>query len=184
MRATTTAGPGTCDEPLAWRAVRRLPCVLVVVCLVAAGCGSSDEAGTKTGTTASEPTATPVPKRAKPKVGVPKGAPPKKLVVRDLEPGTGRAARPGDRLSVQYVGVLYANGKQFDASWDHGGKPLTFILQAAQVIPGWDQGLEGMKVGGRRELVIPAKLAYGARGQPGIPPNSPLVFVLDLLKVS
>jgi peptidylprolyl isomerase len=111
------------------------------------------------------------------------GPPPAKLVVRDLVAGAGRVARPGDRLTVQYVGVLYENGKQFDASWDHG-TPLGFILQAAQVIPGWDEGLEGMKVGGRRELIIPAKLAYGARGQPGIPPNSPLVFAIDLLRVS
>jgi FKBP-type peptidyl-prolyl cis-trans isomerase len=165
--------------------VRRLPCFLVVLCLVAAGCGSSDGADTKAGTGASAPSASPVPKRPKPKVRVPPGAPPKKLVVRDLERGTGRVARPGDRLAVEYVGVLYENGKQFDASWDHdNAKPFSFILQAAQVIPGWDQGLEGMRVGGRRELVVPAKLGYGAQGQPGIPPNSPLVFVIDLFRVS
>jgi FKBP-type peptidyl-prolyl cis-trans isomerase len=82
---------------------------------------------------------------------------------------------------VQYVGVLYASGKQFDASWDRG-QPFTFVLGQHQVIPGWDQGLAGMHVGGRRELIIPASLAYGASGQPPtIPPNAPLIFVVDLL---
>lgn len=165
--------------------MRRLACPLALAALVVAGCGSSDEADTKATQAPAGTTATAVPERTKPKVKVPKGPAPKKLVVRDLEPGTGRAAKPGDRLSVRDVGVLYRNGKQFDASWDQpGNKPLAFILQAAQVIPGWDEGLEGMKVGGRRELIIPAKLAYGAKGQGGILPNSPLVFVVDLVKVS
>ena len=94
--------------------------------------------------------------------------------------GTGPAAKAGSTVTVQYVGVLYKNGKQFDASWDDGsGKPVSLPLTG--VIPGWQQGIPGMKVGGRRELIIPASLGYGAAGSPPkIPPNSPLVFVIDL----
>jgi FKBP-type peptidyl-prolyl cis-trans isomerase len=121
-------------------------------------------------------------KKSKPKVTVPQGAPPKKLAVEDLEEGTGPAIKAGDEITVQYVGVDYKTGQQFDASWDRG-EPLTFLLGSGQVIPGWDQGLEGMKVGGRRELIIPPSLAYGAQGSGPIAPNSTLVFVVDLLAV-
>jgi peptidylprolyl isomerase len=86
-------------------------------------------------------------------------------------------------VSVQYVGVNFSNGQQFDASWD-SGQPFEFPLGGGSVIPGWDQGVEGMKVGGRRELIIPPDLGYGAQGQPpDIPPNETLVFVIDLLDV-
>ena len=87
-------------------------------------------------------------------------------------------------MSVQYVGVLYKGGKQFDASWNDGsGKPVQLPLSG--VIPGWQQGIPGMKVGGRRELIIPSNLGYGAKGSPPkIPPNSALVFVIDLHGVS
>jgi peptidylprolyl isomerase len=118
----------------------------------------------------------------KPKVVVPKGPAPKTLVVKDLIVGTGPPAKAGDNLTVQYVGVLFKNGKQFDASWDrHMPFPLT--LGQGQVIPGWDKGLVGMRLHGRRELIIPANLAYGATARPGIPANSPLVFVIDLVKL-
>ena len=101
--------------------------------------------------------------------------------MKDLVEGSGRAAVPGATLSVQYVGVLHDGGKQFDASWDRGGDPFTFRLGAGAVIPGWDRGLVGMKVGGRRELIIPAEEAYGAQSpSPDIPPNSALIFVIDL----
>jgi peptidylprolyl isomerase len=83
---------------------------------------------------------------------------------------------------VQYVGVSYSTGEQFDASWD-SGQPFQFQLGAQMVIPGWDQGVAGMKKGGRRELVIPPDLAYGPQGRPGIAPNETLVFVIDLLSV-
>jgi FKBP-type peptidyl-prolyl cis-trans isomerase len=133
--------------------------------------------------------AAPAPKPAnpalstKPVVTVPKGAAPKSLVVKDLVKGTGTAATKTSKVTVQYVGVLYKTGKQFDASWDRN-QPFTTQLGQGQVIPGWDQGIPGMKVGGRRELIIPAKLAYGAKGQPPtIPANSPLVFVIDLESV-
>jgi FKBP-type peptidyl-prolyl cis-trans isomerase len=119
----------------------------------------------------------------KPTVTVPSGAAPKKLVIKDLVTGTGTAATTTSKVTVHYVGVLYNGGKQFDASWDRN-QPLSFTLGQGQVIKGWDQGVPGMKVGGRRELIIPASLAYGALGQPPtIPKNAPLVFVIDLESV-
>lgn len=119
-------------------------------------------------------------KKTKPKVTVPSGPPPKTLVTRDLETGTGPAAKAGDKVTVNYVGVNYKSGKEFDASWDRG-EPFTFTLGAGEVIPGWDQGVEGMKVGGRRELIIPPSLGYGSAGAPpAIPPNETLIFVVDL----
>ena len=90
-------------------------------------------------------------------------------------------AKAGQTVTVNYVGVLFKGGKVFDASWKRN-EPFSFPLGKGQVIPGWDQGIPGMKVGGRRELIIPAALAYGAKGSPPtIPPNAPLVFVVDLL---
>ncbi|HEX2359567.1 MAG TPA: FKBP-type peptidyl-prolyl cis-trans isomerase [Solirubrobacterales bacterium] len=120
----------------------------------------------------------------KPVVEVPQGPPPNRLEIEDIEVGGGAEAQTGDRLSVQYVGVLYDTGQEFDSSWD-SGQPLQLQLGAGSVIPGWDQGLEGMREGGRRQLVIPPDLAYGAAGQPpDIPPNATLVFVVDLVSVS
>jgi peptidylprolyl isomerase len=117
---------------------------------------------------------------SKPTVVPPKGAPPTKLEVKDLIKGTGPAATASSTVTVHYVGVLYKNGKQFDASWDDGsGKPVQLPLTG--VIKGWQEGIPGMKVGGRRELIVPSDLAYGAKGSPPkIPPNSALVFVVDL----
>jgi peptidylprolyl isomerase len=121
--------------------------------------------------------------KTKPAVPKPKGPPPKKLVVKDIVAGKGRAAKKGDRLSMQYVGVTYADGKEFDSSWDRG-QPFKFQLGQGSVIKGWDQGLVGIKPGGRRELTIPPNLGYGARGQPpSIPPNATLVFIVDALSV-
>lgn len=122
-------------------------------------------------------------KKTRPTVTVPHCTPPSSLVANDLERGTGTEARPGHKVSVQYVGVGFNTGKEFDASWNRG-KPFEFQLGAHQVIPGWEAGIEGMKVGGRRELIIPPELAYGANGSPpSIGPNETLVFVIDLLKV-
>jgi peptidylprolyl isomerase len=105
------------------------------------------------------------------------------LQTRDLKPGRGKAAVDGDNLTVQYVGISCASGKQFDASWDRK-QPLPFALGAGNVIPGWDQGIKGMKVGGRRLLWIPASLAYGAAGRPpDIAPSDTLIFVIDLVKI-
>ncbi|MFI5027430.1 MAG: FKBP-type peptidyl-prolyl cis-trans isomerase [Solirubrobacterales bacterium] len=114
---------------------------------------------------------------------VPKGAPPKRLVVKEIEKGTGAEAKAGDEVTVQYVGVNYKNGKEFDSSWSRN-EPFSFKLGAGMVIPGWDKGVAGMKVGGRRELIIPPNLAYGPAGAPpSIGPNETLVFVIDLLAV-
>ena len=119
-------------------------------------------------------------KKTKPVVKVPSGAPPKSLVVKDIENGTGPAAKAGDEISVNYVGVNYKTGKQFDASWDRG-EPISFTLGENYVIQGWEKGLVGMKVGGRRELIIPPSLGYGSAGSPPtIPSNETLVFVIDL----
>lgn len=171
---------------------------------LAAGCGSSSSDGSTIGvgkenpnaaaeaekatastksaatvTTGTTPTSGPLSKQ--PNVTPPKGSPPSKLVVDDLIKGTGPEAKKGDTVTVNYVGVLYRGGKEFDASWKRS-EPFSFTLGEGKVIPGWDQGVPGMRVGGRRELVIPAELAYGPQGSPPtIPPNAPLVFVVDLL---
>jgi peptidylprolyl isomerase len=120
----------------------------------------------------------------KPEVTVPGGPPPgKALQVEDLEVGTGDEAVPGKRVEVHYVGVSWSTGQQFDASWDRG-ETFRFKLGGGQVIPGWDQGVAGMRVGGRRRLTIPPALGYGARGAGGvIAPNETLVFVVDLVSV-
>jgi FKBP-type peptidyl-prolyl cis-trans isomerase len=124
------------------------------------------------------------PLATEPKVTPPTGPAPSKLESKDLIAGTGTEAKAGDTLTVNYVGVLYKGGKEFDASWKRK-EPFEFKLGQGQVIKGWDQGLVGMKVGGRRELVIPSELAYGKTGSPPtIPANAPLVFVIDLLNVS
>jgi len=165
---------------------------LAVVAVGLAGCGSSSKASGIEQVPAQGPTAAPVvttPKPApaiskKPVVTVPTGAAPTHLVTKDLVTGTGQAAKAGDTVTVNYVGVLYKNGKEFDSSWSRN-QPFTTALTTGSVIPGWVQGIPGMKVGGRRELIIPASLAYGKAGSPPtIPPNSPLVFVVDLLSVS
>jgi peptidylprolyl isomerase len=142
-----------------------------------------------TSSTASAPAATtpkpPSPLSKKPVVNVPSGPAPTKLVTKDIVVGTGPAAKSGSQVTVNYVGVLYKGGKEFDSSWKTGKPFGPFPVGQGQVIKGWDQGLVGMKVGGRRELIIPASLAYGAQGSPPtIPPNAPLVFVVDMLGVS
>jgi peptidylprolyl isomerase len=120
---------------------------------------------------------------SKPKIPKPSGDPPTKLVVKDIVTGKGRAAKAGDNVVVNYVGVLFSTGEQFDASWD-SGKPFPFVLGQGSVIAGWDQGVAGMKIGGRRLLIIPPDLAYGAQGQGTIGPDETLVFVVDLLNAT
>src|SRR5918994_7988337 len=147
--------------------------------LAVAGCGSdSEEPASK-----STPEAAATPERTKPEITVPKGRAPKKLVIKDIEEGAGKPAKAGDKVTVQYVGISFLNGRQFDASWDRG-EPFEFQLGSGGVIQGWDQGVAGMKVGGRRQLVIPPDLAYGAEGSPpSIGPNETLVFVIDLTAI-
>ena len=157
--------------------------LLALIALVVAGCGSSSSSD-KTTSTSAGPVRSVKPGTA-PKVVPPTGPAPKTLVVKDLRKGTGVTAQGGDKITVHYTGVLYKGGKKFDSSWDRGKPFDPFILEANAVIPGWDKGLIGMKVGGRRELIVPPKLAYGAKGSPpDIPPNATLVFVIDLLKVA
>lgn len=120
----------------------------------------------------------------KPTVDVTDTTEPTDLVIIDETEGGGDVAKSGDVVDVHYVGVALSNGQQFDASWDRG-EPLRFTLGKGQVIPGWDQGVEGMKVGGRRRLEIPSHLAYGPGGIPGvINGGETLIFVCDLVGVS
>jgi peptidylprolyl isomerase len=168
----------------------------VLIAIAAAGCGSNKKSDasasastvdtsqstvdTSQSTAAAPATAKP---RPKPTVKVPGGKPPKKLVIKDLIPGTGPAAKAGDAITVNYIGVNFNGGAMFDNSYDRG-QAFPFQLGGGQVIPGWDQGLVGMKVGGRREITIPPSLAYGPQGQPPtIKPNETLVFVVDLLSI-
>ena len=186
----------------------RLLAVLAVsaVALLGAGCGDEDSgsATTDTATTqtqATQPATTP-PEPAssqkaqkvkptageadldrKPKVPKGKGDPPTELVLQDLIVGKGKRAKDGDTVSVRYVGVLFENGKEFDASWKGGkGRTFQFPLGGGKVIPGWDQGVAGMKEGGRRKLIIPPDQAYGAYGYPpDIPGDAALIFDVDLV---
>jgi FKBP-type peptidyl-prolyl cis-trans isomerase len=105
-------------------------------------------------------------------------------VVKNLITGSGKTAKAGQTVTVNYVGVLYKNGKQFDSSWSRN-QPFTTALSTSSVIKGWVQGVPGMKVGGRRELIVPPSLGYGRSGSPPtIPANSTLVFVIDLISVA
>ncbi|MEV4168799.1 FKBP-type peptidyl-prolyl cis-trans isomerase [Nonomuraea sp. NPDC049709] len=120
----------------------------------------------------------------KPEIDFPGGNPPANLEIEDLTVGDGPEAKPGQNVKVHYVGVSFSTGEEFDASWNRG-QPFDFPLGAGRVIGGWDQGVAGMKVGGRRKLVIPPHLGYGQRGAPPrIKPNETLIFVVDLLGVS
>jgi peptidylprolyl isomerase len=164
-----------------------------------AACGEDDEPASESG---AEATATPTPTEtaseagieaivqgiskktdAKPEVPAPQGDPPTELVIRDIVKGKGPKAKKGDTLTMQYVGVSWSTGQQFDASWD-AGQPFPFQLGAGMVIPGWDQGLVGMRKGGRRLLVIPPDLGYGSQGAGDtIAPNETLVFAVDLVEI-
>lgn len=118
-----------------------------------------------------------------PSVVVPRGTPPTQLLVHDLIVGTGATAKAGDQITVQYIGYSWTTRQKFDASWDRN-QPLAFQLGVGAVIPGWDQGVAGMNVGGRRELIIPPSLAYGSQSPaPAIASNDTLIFVVDLVKI-
>lgn len=175
--------------------MRRSSTPVLLLSLLLAACGGSDKPKVAA---QSSPSATPTPiiekvrgnptpfpavtpsGRKEPTIRGSRGTPPAKLVVRDLEPGTGPVIAPGQALTVDYKGVFYETGKAFDSSWGTG-EPYHFILGAGQVLKGWDQGLKGMRVGGLRQLTIPPELAYGDHGQATVPPNATLVFVIDLL---
>jgi peptidylprolyl isomerase len=117
----------------------------------------------------------------KPEIDFPGGEPPADLQITEVWEGNGAEAKAGDTVQVHYVGVAFSTGEQFDASWDRGD-PLEFRLGVGQVIAGWDRGVQGMKVGGRRQLIIPPDLAYGDRGAGrSIAPGETLIFVCDLV---
>ena len=123
------------------------------------------------------------PNTTKPEIDFPEGAAPSELVIEDVTEGDGQEARAGDTISAHYVGVAHSTGEEFDASWNRG-EPFRFKLGKGQVIPGWDAGVQGMKVGGRRRLTIPSHLAYGDRGAGAvIKPGETLIFVVDLVDV-
>jgi peptidylprolyl isomerase len=166
---------------------RLLTAVAAAAVLGIAGCGDDDDDSADSGTTAAETDTQAegdggeVDTSTKPVVEVPDGEPPAGLQIEDLKEGDGATVKPNDTVTAHYVGVSYSTGKEFDASWSTG-QPATFPL--AQVIPGWQQGIPGMKVGGRRRLVIPPDLGYGETGQPpDIAPNETLIFVVDLVSV-
>ncbi|MBN4047395.1 FKBP-type peptidyl-prolyl cis-trans isomerase [Acidimicrobiaceae bacterium AH-315-P05] len=174
--------------------------LLIAVALVAAACASADDDATPVTTTAPADQTTapetttvddeviPTPPGGevwgeKPVVVGRSDSPPTELVINDLIVGDGDTATAGNTVVVQYVGVRYEDGVQFDASWDRG-QPFEFVLGVGQVISGWDQGFDGMQVGGRRELLIPSGLAYGDRGAGAdIPPGQALIFVVDMIEV-
>jgi FKBP-type peptidyl-prolyl cis-trans isomerase len=142
--------------------------VLAAFVAAAAGCSRSPD----------EPTSS-----FKPAEGTPQPPPPTKLETEDTKVGTGREARAGDTVHVQYTGTLM-NGKKFDSSYDHGGDPFKFTLGKGEVIKGWDQGVAGMKVGGKRKLRIPPDLGYGDKGSPpDIPPGAGLLFDVELVSI-
>lgn len=160
----------------------KLLSILLAEALLVGGCGDSKSGGSSPSTSGQPPAVTGAAGQ-KPQIAKPKGDPPSTLVIKDLKKGTGKTAVDGDKVNVQYVGVSWSTGEEFDASWDRG-QSFPFQLGTGQVIPGWDKGVKGMKVGGRRELAIPPGLAYGAQGSPpAIAPNETLVFVIDLDKV-
>ena len=120
----------------------------------------------------------------KPVIQAGSGDPPTEVVIEDIVEGTGPAARTGDTVDVQYVGALFEDGSEFDSSWSTG-QPFVVTLGEGQVIEGWEEGLVGIRKGGRREIIIPSDLAYGPTGQPpSIPPDAALIFIVDAEKVT
>jgi peptidylprolyl isomerase len=169
------------------RLLRLVTLLALAAALLGSGCGDDDDSGSagaeQPTDTAAEARATLEDTSVKPVIEKPSGSPPRRLEKEDIVKGKGRRAKPGDRITVQYVGVSFSTGEEFDASWD-SGQPFSFFLGAGEVIPGWDNGIVGMRQGGRRMLTIPPEQAYGAQGSPpDIAPNETLVFVVDLVRV-
>lgn len=167
---------------------------LAIAVAAVVGTGSKDSGSTTastqavetapaTSTAAAAPVDVPAAIANKPVPSIPGGNPPTTLVSRDIVVGTGAAAKSGDPLTMRYLGVDWTTKKVFDASWNRDPNEFQFTLGAGNVIPCWDEGVVGMKVGGRRQLTCPPDTAYGASGQGSIGPNATLVFVVDLLKV-
>ncbi len=171
--------------------------IAVVAVLGVAACGDDDDSGggasadTAQKDTGTEASTSPAEAEealkdtsTKPVIPKPTGSPPRKLVKEDIVKGKGPRAKPGDTVVVNYVGMNFSNGQEFDASWDRG-QPFPVQLGAGSVIPGWEKGLIGIRKGGRRKLTIPPELAYGAQGSPpAIPPNETLIFVIDAVSIN
>jgi peptidylprolyl isomerase len=171
---------------------RLLPCLLLLPLALLGACGGDDDSGSGTKKVrAKVEQPSPAQERKaledtskRPHIPKPTGSPPNRLVKEDIVKGRGAPAKAGDTVTVQYVGVTFSTGEEFDASWDRG-QPFSFVLGKGDVIPGWDRGLVGMRKGGRRELTIPPELAYGTTGSPPvIGPNETLVFVVDLIGIT
>jgi FKBP-type peptidyl-prolyl cis-trans isomerase len=151
----------------------------------AAATPASTTAASTSTSTSSSSVKLPAALNTEPTIKSPGGTPPKKLVVKNLITGTGPAVTsPSQTVTIAYVGALFANGKVFDSSWKDVPSTHTISQPASGFVPGFEQGLLGMKVGGRRELIIPASLAYGNKKQGSIPANSALIFIVDLHSVS
>jgi peptidylprolyl isomerase len=160
--------------------MRRTLIVLACLALVVAGCSKKKESAAPAAPTCSDPATATGDAKTKPVIKVPDCKPPSSLQKVDLITGTGADAKAGGEVTVHYIGVSWTTKQEFDASWDNG-QPISFAL--AGLIKGWQEGIPGMKVGGRRMLTIPPELGYGAAGRPPkIPGNDTLVFVIDLLK--
>jgi peptidylprolyl isomerase len=144
-----------------------IPFVVLCAILTLAGCGGSGSSSSR---------------ETKPKATEPKGPPPKKLVIKEIKAGTGATVKVGDEVTVNWVGVLYKSDKEYYSTWK-AHHTFTFLTDAGRVIPGFDRGVIGMKVGGRRELIIPPVLAYEDTGSTTVPPNETLIYVVDLLAV-
>lgn len=186
----------------------KLKSVFALICLVAltafaAGCGgdgadypsasdlqaptqsTSDDSGDEESDGSDGPTKQPKVSGAsdeKPEISEASGEPPAELVEKDIKKGDGKTAKEGDTVKVNYVGKNWSNNEEFDTSW--GKQEFEFELGSGNVIAGWDQGVVGMKEGGRRLLIIPPDLGYGAQGQGNIPANETLIFVVDLVEVN
>ncbi len=175
--------------------MRRLLILIAVVAVLGiSACGDDDENGSNGGsgeqseqqaTTETTPPAEALKDTStKPAIPKPSGSPPRKLVKQDIVKGKGPGAKAGDTVVVNYVGINFSNGQEFDSSWDSGA-PFPVQLGTGSVIAGWDQGLVGIREGGRRQLTIPPEMGYGAEGYPpDIPPNETLVFVVDAVSIN
>jgi peptidylprolyl isomerase len=153
----------------------RVPAAIGVLCaaVAIAGCGGGgDSSSTRSEKPATAMSKSEIAKLIAPKVATPGEPPPKKLVIKDLREGAGATAKPHDEVLVDDMGINYKTGEVFESTWDAKGRPSKFPLD--EVIQGWEEGVPGMKVGGRRELIIPSKAAYG---------TGPLIFVIDLLAI-
>jgi len=172
---------------------RLVACLLLLLLAIAIGACGDDDGGESAAEPAPPKTSeepSPSAQRealkdtsTKPVIPKPSGSPPRRLEKQDIVKGKGPAAKAGDTLTVQYVGVAFSTGDEFDASWDRG-QPFDVPLGAGRVIEGWDKGLVGMRKGGRRMLTVPPELAYGPEGYPPtIAPNETLIFAIDLVAI-